>query len=145
MEEYSVGDVLRFRVRGFSHLALYIDNGRIVHFWSESGYFNFTVRENTIQEMLEVGSSSPTCYTNTLDEYMGLEPFSRDEIVERARGELGATGYNLVMNNCEHFVTWVRYGRAVSPQIRSSAGTILTHRPGKAPRSRPGTVQSRLP
>ena len=45
-------------------------------------------------------------------------PFSAVEIVRRARERIGQT-YNLVSANCEHFVTEVRTGLAVSLQVET--------------------------
>ena len=46
-------------------------------------------------------------------------PFSGTEIVRRARERIGQT-YNLVSANCEHFVTEVRTGSAVSLQVETA-------------------------
>ena len=46
-------------------------------------------------------------------------PFSGVEIVMKARERIGQT-YNLVSANCEHFVTEVRTGRAVSLQVETA-------------------------
>ena len=46
-------------------------------------------------------------------------PFSGVEIVRRARERIGQS-YNLVFANCEHFVTEVRTGRAVSLQVETA-------------------------
>jgi hypothetical protein len=40
-------------------------------------------------------------------------------VVRRALGQLGATGYNLLWNNCEHFATWCKRGRAQSAQVQT--------------------------
>ena len=45
-------------------------------------------------------------------------PFSGVEIVRRAHEKMGEN-YNLVLANCEHFVTEVRTGRAVSLQVET--------------------------
>lgn len=41
---------------------------------------------------------------------------SADAIVARAESRLGMGGYDLLFNNCEHFATWCRTGRARSTQ-----------------------------
>uniref|UniRef100_A0A0N5ASD7 LRAT domain-containing protein n=1 Tax=Syphacia muris TaxID=451379 RepID=A0A0N5ASD7_9BILA len=43
-------------------------------------------------------------------------PFPPEIIVERANVELGAGGYNLLFNNCEHFAKYCRYGIRESKQ-----------------------------
>ena len=44
-------------------------------------------------------------------------PYSTEEIVKRAESELGKKGYNILFKNCEHFVTWCRYGKEISQQV----------------------------
>ncbi|HCB05198.1 MAG TPA: hypothetical protein DEQ43_13320 [Nocardioides bacterium] len=44
-----------------------------------------------------------------------------DEIVAAAESRLGAKGYHLVRNNCEHFATWASTGSARSRQVRGWA------------------------
>jgi hypothetical protein len=46
-----------------------------------------------------------------------FRPFSAVQIVKRAKSKLGEKGYNLIYNNCEHFVTWSRYGYERSEQV----------------------------
>ncbi len=40
------------------------------------------------------------------------------EVVANAESRLGADGYHLVWNNCEHFATWCSRGSAASKQVR---------------------------
>ena len=44
-------------------------------------------------------------------------PYSKEEIVKRAKSNLGEQGYNILLKNCEHFVTWCRYGKEISQQV----------------------------
>ena len=44
-------------------------------------------------------------------------PFPPNVIYERAIYRLGKPGYNLIYNNCEHFVKECRYGSAESHQV----------------------------
>ena len=48
-----------------------------------------------------------------------LKRFSEDEVIERARKRLNETHYDLLKNNCEHFVTWSMCGLKVSLQVKS--------------------------
>lgn len=46
---------------------------------------------------------------------------SADEVVAKAESRLGADGYHLVWNNCEHFATWCSTGSRGSKQVRAWA------------------------
>ncbi|MCE9631808.1 MAG: lecithin retinol acyltransferase family protein [Planctomycetia bacterium] len=43
--------------------------------------------------------------------------YSADEVAERALAHEGREGYDLVVDNCEHFATWCATGRRVSRQV----------------------------
>ena len=60
-----------------------------------------------------------TCRPEDLTLLVYDSPFSGVEIVRRARERIGQS-YNLVSANCEHFVTEVRTGRAVSLQVETA-------------------------
>jgi hypothetical protein len=40
-----------------------------------------------------------------------------NEVVTRAMSRVGATGYDLVSSNCEHFARWCKAGESSSRQI----------------------------
>jgi hypothetical protein len=46
-----------------------------------------------------------------------INPFPPQETIERARSKLGEQGYNLLLNNCEHFAFWCKTGVAKSTQV----------------------------
>ena len=41
------------------------------------------------------------------------------EVIKRARSRVNETWYDLLKNNCEHFVTWCKCGLSVSRQVKS--------------------------
>ena len=53
-------------------------------------------------------------------------PYSEQEIVKRAKSKLGEQGYNILFQNCEHFVTWCRYGKESSQQVRGFFSPLST-------------------
>lgn len=50
--------------------------------------------------------------------------FSADEVAERALAHVGRDGYDLVIDNCEHFATWCATGRRASRQVDIVLGRI---------------------
>lgn len=53
--------------------------------------------------------------------------FSPDEVIRRAMGRVGEGGYNPIHNNCEHFATWCREGRAISRQVRDVKRRLIAN------------------
>lgn len=128
---FMVGDVLRFRRAQYSHLALYLGRGRVVHLWSPSAS-DFQVRMDTIRAVQHAANAEtepPECCTEELDARMlrdhALVPFGGDEAVHRALSRLGENEYDYLAHNCEHFVTWARYGERQSPQVATHSSQVL--------------------
>ncbi|KAI9996782.1 hypothetical protein PInf_000044 [Phytophthora infestans] len=126
---FALGDVVRFDRGQYSHLALYVGGGRVVHLWGES---DFQVRVDSVrfvQRAAGSGSEAPETFSEELDERMladhNVLPLSGDEVVQRAMSRLGETQYSCLAHNCEHFVTWARYGLGASPQVTSNANQVL--------------------
>ncbi|VDO79041.1 unnamed protein product [Heligmosomoides polygyrus] len=46
-------------------------------------------------------------------------------LLKSVKAQLGAGDYNLVTNNCEHFVKWCRYGNRISGQVTHYSGFHL--------------------
>jgi hypothetical protein len=51
--------------------------------------------------------SSSIAYINNSKDCI-LPPLPKDEILRRAHRALGSGGYDLMLNNCEHFAHWCR-------------------------------------
>lgn len=137
-----MGDVVRFNRGEYSHVAIYIGRSKVIHLWSPSES-DFQVRIDTLRRVQLAAQYSraehyheyaaltahPECYTTELDERMRLDhdlvPFAGQEVVNRAMEKLGEEEYDYLGYNCEHFVTWARYGFGASPQVRSHTNHVL--------------------
>ncbi|MFI3254188.1 MAG: lecithin retinol acyltransferase family protein [Eubacteriales bacterium] len=84
---------------GFTHHGLYIGNNEVIHY--EKGSVHRDSFEN-FQKGMKIYAlpekESPLRYTTS-------------QVLERAKSRLGENDYNLIVNNCEHFVRWCRAGR----------------------------------
>ncbi|SNY26868.1 Lecithin retinol acyltransferase [Orenia metallireducens] len=91
----SKGDHLAVWRGTYYHHGLYVGNGRVYH------YNQGEIREDFLSTFRKWGKvrviHSPKKYRN-------------DEVVERAERRYGEDSYNVVFNNCEHFVVWCRCG-----------------------------------
>ena len=143
------GDILRVNRGLYSHYGVYVaDSNHVIHYTGANGPddFNGIVRETTLEEFL---SGSPTFSVCTFPEHPANFPavparntlarilnvihtiklrdyhlYSGEETVARARSRLGEGGYNLALNNCEHFAVWCRTGVRDSSQVNSILGII---------------------
>ena len=116
--------------------------------YSHYGDFNGIVRETSLDEFLNGAKNFSVCnfpehplnlpavqtknplakilqFVRVL-KLMDYHLYSGDEAVERARSKLGQGGYNLALNNCEHFAVWCRTGVKDSSQVNHILD-IITH------------------
>ncbi|MBR4195363.1 MAG: lecithin retinol acyltransferase family protein [Synergistaceae bacterium] len=135
------GDVLRVNRGLYSHYGVYADPGRVIHYTGATGPddFNGIVRETTLAEFLNGSEDFSVCnfpeHPNNFPVIPGVKGlakilqlirvikmmdyhlYSGEETVRRARSKLGEGGYNLALNNCEHFAVWCKTGVKDSTQV----------------------------
>ncbi|CAF1515495.1 unnamed protein product [Adineta ricciae] len=131
------GDMIEF-IRGtYSHWAIYVDDGFVIHRWGDHdgigksvGFWgNFltfsgtqfdkaTILQSKVDDVLRLGGKA------RINNYRDgkWKPLETDVILDKARRALNTEGYNLVYNNCEHFATECRYGEASSRQVQVAVG-----------------------
>jgi hypothetical protein len=107
MSDLSIGSHLVTPRICYTHHGIYIGNQQVIHLTSA----------NTIEEV----SLSDFTDGNGYDTQSFHSKFSRQEIIDRAKSRLGDSDYNVVFNNCEHFVSWCIHDKSISKQIRTHA------------------------
>lgn len=106
------GDHLKVWVSGYYHHGIYIGNGWVIHFTGLTrGKRNATIRLGALERF---GSGAVI----EVVEYAHALPPA--EVVARAWSRVDQDGYNVFMNNCEHFARWCKTGEHVSDQSRSA-------------------------
>ena len=113
------GDHLVSSRLGYTHHGLYIGNGKVIHYSGFSELLNKGAIEITTIEDFEQGNSSSV--KNHL-----ISIYDADERVERAYSKLGEDSYNLLFNNCEHFVNWCFNGFKTSSQVNNAVAATAT-------------------
>lgn len=116
------GDHLVSSRLGYTHHGLYIGDGMVIHY---SGFSEF-VDKGTIEitSFTEFSQGSDVSVKTHL-----ASIYAADERIQRAYEKLGEDSYNLVFNNCEHFVNWCFNGFKSSSQVNSifSAAGLAGH------------------
>lgn len=104
------GDHLIVRHATYTHHAVDVGDGFVVHY-GRGLHDKSNARVEKVR--LEV-------FTRGKPTTLGSHParFSPDQIVQRALERLGENEYDLLENNCEHFVNWCRLGVAKSAQVQ---------------------------
>ncbi|MEF1280531.1 lecithin retinol acyltransferase family protein [Vibrio fortis] len=106
------GDHLVTPRLGYTHHGLYIGDGMVIHY---SGFSEFLDKGS-----IEITTLSEFSQGHNVSIKTHLVPvYTAEERVQRAYEKLGEDSYNLVFNNCEHFVNWCFNGFKSSSQVNN--------------------------
>ncbi|XP_043931313.1 phospholipase A and acyltransferase 3-like [Protopterus annectens] len=131
------GDLIEIFRIGYQHWALYIGNGYIIHLappgeyacaGSSSIMSVFTEKAVVCRDLLEeVAGNDRYRVNNKYDS--SSDPLPVDIIIENAKKLIGEElPYSVVSDNCEHFVTRLRYEVKKSDQVGIlSLPALLSH------------------
>ncbi|MFK7770221.1 MAG: lecithin retinol acyltransferase family protein [Mariniblastus sp.] len=113
---YQPGDHLVVDFGLYRHHGIACGEGTVIHFGR--GIFDL---ENAVVEQVDLVTF---CQGREIVVVETKSTFTPEEIVVRATQRIGARGYDLLDNNCEHFVNWCRSGESESHQANVSE-TVL--------------------
>ncbi|NXS89798.1 HRSL1 enzyme, partial [Erpornis zantholeuca] len=118
------GDLIEIKRPGYRHWALYVGDGYVIHVTStgeSSSSFSIGSARGTKgivkKELLyEVVGDNKWRVNNKYDRIRN--PLPVEEIIKEAESWIDKeVPYNLLVFNCEHFVTMLRYSVGVSGQV----------------------------
>ncbi len=105
------GDILKWAGRMYEHWAVYVGNGRVIHYAGEGSSISTQKLNARIVESRLSESDINKCSVWNGGYY------NRDEVVRRARSRVGEKGYSVIWNNCESFAKWCVSGIPYSSQV----------------------------
>uniref|UniRef100_A0A3Q1ET12 Lecithin retinol acyltransferase-like n=1 Tax=Acanthochromis polyacanthus TaxID=80966 RepID=A0A3Q1ET12_9TELE len=135
-QRFQRGDLLEVPRTLFTHFGIYLGDNRVAHLIPDI-LPALTADSRQIQEMvtntrlllgvlskrasIRVDSVEDFAYgagilLNAMDRAVPRGPLPAEEVARRAERLVGSVSYSLLWNNCEHFVTYCRYGAAQSRQ-----------------------------
>nr|ACO08167.1 Retinoic acid receptor responder protein 3 [Oncorhynchus mykiss] len=133
-----IGDMIEINRGQYKHRALYIGHGKVIQlitpdgpsrvsFCSVSSFSGSVAGKGTvtIEALQDVAAGNTYKINNYLDDV--YKPRPTDVImgdVDKLRGS--TIKYDLLGNNCEHFVTFLRYGESKSKQADDFLKDVLT-------------------
>ncbi|XP_010773646.1 lecithin retinol acyltransferase-like [Notothenia coriiceps] len=130
------GDLLEVPRTLFTHFGIYLGEGRVAHLIPDVlpllGAHPKRLHEMVTNTRLVLGVLSKhatvrvdsvedfaygaAMLLNAMDRAVGRCALPQEEVAARAEKLVGPVSYSLLWNNCEHFVTYTRYGTAQSLQ-----------------------------
>lgn len=118
VRELRPGDQIRVKHMTFHHHGLYEGDGMVIHFAGpDSATLTDAAKVEVRRDTLDQFSMGRNIEVRDFSLTERLRRHSTKKILDNARSRLGEKGYDLLRNNCEHFVTWCLFGKAVSTQI----------------------------
>ena len=117
--ECKSGDMIRVKIGSIYHFGIFVSNGEVIQFGlpPRPEYQNDPRRTQVCATDMDLFSGGAIVEAARFSLAEKLKKFSAKKIVERARARLGETGYDILHNNCEHFVYECVFGQKRSPQI----------------------------
>jgi hypothetical protein len=114
LQSPSKGDVIwTFRFPYF-HCGIYEDENSVIHFApTENDAKSKETAIICITSLEKFAEGSPV----SVIEFPNEKYFPPDEVITRARSCLNGNGYNLFLNNCDHFATWCKTDKHYSIQV----------------------------
>ncbi len=118
VRELKPGDHIRVKHMSFYHHGLYEGDGMVIHFAGPTTEqlvdpAQVTVRRDTLEHFSSGRNIEVRKYT--LKEKLTRR--APGKAIQAARDALGEKGYDIIYNNCEHFVNRCVFGKAFSTQI----------------------------
>lgn len=126
------GDLIEVFRPCYQHWALYLGDGYVINIAPIDGIrSSFTSAKSVfstkalvkMQLLKDVVGNDTYRINNKYD--TTYPPLPVEEVIQRSEFAIGQeVAYDLLVNNCEHFVTLLRYGEGVSEQANRAIGTI---------------------
>ncbi|XP_032871128.1 uncharacterized protein LOC116968470 isoform X2 [Amblyraja radiata] len=121
------GDLIEIRRSLFTHWALYIGHGDVVHLTSDGASGDTRLEGIGVikrQPLDEVADYDSWKVNNGSD---GIwNPLPVDKIIKKAKEKIGCSvRYNVLNANCEHFVNSLRYDIPISFQFKPKPGDLI--------------------
>lgn len=115
------GDHLISPRMGYSHHGLYLGRNQVIHYTGFSdGRHKGTIAITTLEEFCQGEGFTLQTYPFRL--------YSHEESAQRALSRLGEDWYDILLNNCEHFITWCILGLHSSHQVnRAVMASVAAH------------------
>ena len=111
------GDIVRVKVTFYHHYGIFVSSDRVIQFGlpldATRPAEHVRVLATDVYTFLNGGSIEVGCP----DRFERKNMRCADEIVALAEARIGEGGYNILENNCEHFVNECAFGQKTSSAV----------------------------
>lgn len=123
------GDMIEIKRRGYFHWSVFVRDATVIQLNNpefdrlniQNVFDNFTGQVE-LRNLIELAGKDFCRINNKISESKrkGLHALTNSEILKKMKDELkqGATYYNVIDYNCEHFAAKLKFGISFSSQVR---------------------------
>lgn len=115
--EVSPGDHIAADRGPYSHHGIYIGENQVIHFTG--------VSKRPEDAFIHIDTFEAFSSGDAVRVIHYAECFPAEEVVRRAQGSVGQSGYHLFASNCEHLARWCKTGHHESQQVRHIAASAV--------------------
>ncbi len=120
------GDIIRIKFKFYYHYGIFIDEENVIQFGLCDNQGINPEDIAVISTDIKTFCNGTPVETAVLSVKERLQRKSVKEIVETAQNAIGQKGYNILHNNCEHFVNKCVFGEAKSEFLNNAREEIRT-------------------
>lgn len=110
----SYGDLIRTKVRFYHHYGIFVSEEQVIQFGLPDDPLRSADQIKVLSSDIAAFLQGGEIEVAVPDAATRRQMRSPDEIVETARQRLGEGGYDILHNNCEHFVNACAFGKPSS-------------------------------
>ena len=116
--ECQYGDVIRVKLGSVYHYGIFVSEDEVIAFGLPPTAENLKNQQDikvlaTDIDVFSCGNPVEVVQLTLIEKRRRQSP---DKTVSAARARIGEGGYNLIHNNCEHFVNEIVFGKKISEQ-----------------------------
>lgn len=111
------GAIIRVPIEQFYHYAIYIGNDEVVQFGYPTDFKNDPSEVRVMRSPIEDFLNDKFLEVRVYNKQEKKTKRKDKEIIKLALSRVGEGNYNILYNNCEHFVNDVVFGKKESTQV----------------------------
>ena len=101
----------------YKHYGIYIGNNQVIHFAGEEGREKDPRYAKVTKTSFAEFQKKSRVFVEETTDYIA---FPAEQVIAMAKARLGEKGYNILINNCEHFANECKYGVRRSRQVEDT-------------------------
>lgn len=108
------GEIIRTKVSFYYHYGIFVSEDEVIQFGLPTDPYKNSADIKVLSSDIKTFLNGGEIETARPKKTETAKMFSREQIVKNARARIGEGGYNILHNNCEHFVNECAFNQSKS-------------------------------